>query len=60
MPGGDVLRRWFNENLRKGPSYARELNDAERAVVRELFAEGNARLADRFDLNLAEYHYPLP
>lgn len=60
MLGGAALRRRIDEYLDKGAGYVRDLKGEERAVIRGLFSEDNARLAERFCLDLAKYGYPLP
>jgi len=59
LPGAAAIRQAFDHFLKKGAKATLELNAAQEARLRVLYAEGNRRLAEACGLDLAGEGYPL-
>ena len=60
VPGGKQVRDRLMRALSEGPGVAPELSERWDAEIEARCASGNARLAERFELPLVRYGYPLP
>jgi hypothetical protein len=58
LPGAAAIRQGVDQFLKRGKRMRVELNAAQRARIKELYAPGNRELANACHLNLAAEGYP--
>jgi hypothetical protein len=59
LPFGAKLARMFDDYISEGASAKVSLSLSARRKIHDLYCEGNSRLAEKYDLPLARYGYPM-